>query len=556
MPLVEKGAARKDQGLLTSDSRARDFLWRIVLYTHLIAAVMWWWMMPGGFPVSHPRFWTNEVFPLLAAGACFACLFAERRRYAIARVSTAATIPAFWIAATATAAITFPQSAARFLPPALACTTAAVAIFYLTFRRQPIPWRKLMAAVAPAMAIATAVVVTQRGGDPATNPENHPLAIFEPNTEMRMAALPVHLSDQIDVQPADGRVVIHKRLGNDESAGPVDGRIPALHKGGQGSRRAQTALAASAPERAPVPNYRLEVEPLITFEDRSPDRCWTIFAPTRDRTSPARQLTALRHEGLNLSASFRDDTDSAEILPLPNARRGGIDADSPAPPPLHKGGPGGVESVLNIRASDSEGAVAIESGARLDHPVYSHLNSFAVFTIHGCRHPAISFSPCPSVVVSVEPFDYPIGRPLRLAYVDSQDVFHVVTARSGEKGPFTEFGKGSLPRAESLTMTVYDERQAIFSITLDDWSSQAARSVSPTAGWGLPVNAIEFSRTRGDDSDSNLESFTIWLTLAGTSVGRGWDSVGHTAGTYRNRIRVRAGDNTQLWPVSRPSHTR
>ena len=32
----------------------------------------------------------------------------------------------------------------------------------------------------------------------------------------------------------------------------------------------------------------------------------------------------------------------------------------------------------------------------------------------------------------------------------------------------------------------------------------------------------------------------VWLTLAGTSVGRGFDSVGHKAGTYRNRVRIEA----------------
>jgi hypothetical protein len=28
----------------------------------------------------------------------------------------------------------------------------------------------------------------------------------------------------------------------------------------------------------------------------------------------------------------------------------------------------------------------------------------------------------------------------------------------------------------------------------------------------------------------------ISLTLAGTAVGRGWDSVGHAVGTYRDRV--------------------
>ena len=32
----------------------------------------------------------------------------------------------------------------------------------------------------------------------------------------------------------------------------------------------------------------------------------------------------------------------------------------------------------------------------------------------------------------------------------------------------------------------------------DDWSAQAGTALSPTAGYGLPVNAIEFSRYRAD----------------------------------------------------------
>ena len=30
----------------------------------------------------------------------------------------------------------------------------------------------------------------------------------------------------------------------------------------------------------------------------------------------------------------------------------------------------------------------------------------------------------------------------------------------------------------------------------------------------------------------------VFITLAAASVGSGFDSVGHTAGTYRNRMRI------------------
>ena len=53
-----------------------------------------------------------------------------------------------------------------------------------------------------------------------------------------------------------------------------------------------------------------------------------------------------------------------------------------------------------------------------------------------------------------------------------------------------------------------------------------------TAGWGVSVNAIEFSRS----GDAPGEPASIFVTLAGTSVGRGWDCVGHAAGQYQNRM--------------------
>jgi len=39
-----------------------------------------------------------------------------------------------------------------------------------------------------------------------------------------------------------------------------------------------------------------------------------------------------------------------------------------------------------------------------------------------------------------------------------------------------------------------------------------------------------------DDPPSSPAS--IFVTLAATSVGRGWDCVAHNPGTYRNRIRI------------------
>jgi hypothetical protein len=63
----------------------------------------------------------------------------------------------------------------------------------------------------------------------------------------------------------------------------------------------------------------------------------------------------------------------------------------------------------------------------------------------------------------------------------------------------------------------------------------ASTELSPNPGWGLPQNAIEFSLP-DPASPANL-----FITLASTSVGRGFDSVSHAPGTYRNRIRIQPG---------------
>jgi len=35
------------------------------------------------------------------------------------------------------------------------------------------------------------------------------------------------------------------------------------------------------------------------------------------------------------------------------------------------------------------------------------------------------------------------------------------------------------------------------------------------------------------------------MPLSATSVGRGWDSVGHSAGTYRNRVTLERYSNSK-----------
>ena len=162
------------------------------------------------------------------------------------------------------------------------------------------------------------------------------------------------------------------------------------------------------------------------------------------------------------------------------------------------------------------------------------MNTFCDLHVRGHDRLSVAFSPCPDARIEVRPADYPTGRPLRVGVLGDDGVFRVVEASSGEKGPFRTLAAGPLRRGEPLTITLIDGDRPAVRVELLDWSAQAGVQRSPSAGWGLPVNAIEFL-LEGDAPDSPAAFF---VTLAGTSVGRGWDSVGHREGGYRNRVRI------------------
>jgi len=242
------------------------------------------------------------------------------------------------------------------------------------------------------------------------------------------------------------------------------------------------------------------VEPRLEFISRSPDRFWTVFAPARQAELPA--IVRVERTDVELRV---DDADGGS---------------------------------LRVQAT-SAGTAAIEARTLLEAPVYSHLNAFARLSVTGHRRLGLRFSPCPEVVVEVVHSDYPFGAPARLAYLDARGTFRVVQASDAEKGPFTTLGEGALERGAPLGIVLVElgdsSRRELATIVFRDWSLQLSTELSPTAGWGLPQNALEFGRASSEPTSTAY----IYLTLAGTSVGRGWDSVGHRAGVYTNRIEIR-----------------
>jgi hypothetical protein len=245
-------------------------------------------------------------------------------------------------------------------------------------------------------------------------------------------------------------------------------------------------------------NVRILCSPLLEFDRISPDGFWSIFAPRREQP-PRRRL--LGTGVISNSHTFRY-SDGCELV-LPAA----LSADT----------------------------VDLAAYVSVAKDTFSHLNAFCILEISGHKKLSLAFSPCRQSEIDVRPADYPIGRPARFAYLDKSGQFHVVEATSGEKGPFHHLAKGPLERGDALTIEIYDDNQLIADVTLVDWSEQLSTDLSPTAGWRVPVNAIEFQRS-GNKPELPV---SIWITLAATSVGRGWDTVGHRAGTYRNQMSFR-----------------
>ena len=428
----------------------------VLLVLHGAFAVGAWKLLPHGFALSERRLWTNQVLPWVALCAAIAGVVGLLTKRGSWGRTAALGFYGAWIGGFAAACFVFPQSARRF---GVFVGPLALIFFVSVVRelRRSASRRVPLVSVGVGVVLGAFVALAQRGSDPATRPANVPLPRVA--TESGASLRPIDVGGQVRVFPTNGRCVVEQ--------------------GG----------------------LRIEVDPLLSFESRSPDRCWTIFAGRRRRTGPSRGLTGRSQQGDRVELAYADDGRSW------------------------------------LRVAKTSGAVSLEARSEISAPVFSHLNSFCQVRLQAQEGSslALSFSPAPTTPVKIVRADYPVGRPARLGYLDASGVFRVVEARSGEKGPFRELANGRLDRSESLALTVHVDGAPAGRLVFEDFASQASTQTSPTAGWGLPENAVEFRLV----STSPPVAY-IWLELAATSVGRGWDSVGHTAGVYRNRVRVEA----------------
>lgn len=102
-------------------NQSRRGLWFLALALHAVFLAAWWWLTPKGFPLSHGRFYLNELGPilgLLTLGLCAltACDKLDKFR------GIRAIIPGFWLGASFALPLIFPVTGFRALlvtfPPA------------------------------------------------------------------------------------------------------------------------------------------------------------------------------------------------------------------------------------------------------------------------------------------------------------------------------------------------------------------------------------------------------------------------------------------------------
>lgn len=451
--------------------RLDRLFWLFVLVGHGACAALWWWLMPGGFPVRTVRFWVNSVAPLVLLGWCAAAFFAAQRRRTILYQLMLLGFPAGWLGAAIAGRVAFPTSARLLWMVPMAGAAAMIAsVAGSLWRLRSRSWRWALTIVLVAAIAGVALPLSVKAPLSSTRPLSQEPPEF---TFQSRSAFP-------ETRSIGKGVMVH---GSDGSLTVRAGRMTVF------------------------------VHPVLTFLSRSPDGCWTLFSARSDREPQPFRLDGVGEAGGTLGFAYR--------------------------------GLGPATLFVRDRAN---GDISLEAFTELGAPIYSHLNAFCDLEFTGHQRLQLGFSACPRLRADVLPFDYPFGRPARVAYLDGSGTFHVAEATSGEKGPFHDLGTGPMQRTDPLSITVYDEGQPVLRVTWDDWAAQASTALSPTAGWGLPVNAIEFSLS----ADSPRSMASLFMTLAGTSVGRGWDSVGHARGTYRNRMRIeRIGDSTA--PGSEPA---
>src|SRR5690349_6507759 len=185
-------------------------IWIVALLAHGAAAVAWWWVMPGGFPVDHPRFWINAVAPVVVLGAVVAAFAAWRWKKLRAIQSVLFAFTLMWVAGAAAARLTFPVSA-RLVSPVMIVFGLLSLVAALSTRptaKRQTGWT--LACAAAGAVFGALMPLTQRSLEPSTRPMN-PEAPVASQLPMEARQTLVILNPGLNVQMAEGVVALRGR---------------------------------------------------------------------------------------------------------------------------------------------------------------------------------------------------------------------------------------------------------------------------------------------------------------------------------------------------------
>src|SRR5213075_2336632 len=82
-------------------------LWLAILTAHATGALAWWWMRPGGFPVTSVHFWSGAVAPWVIVAVVIVARFSTKKCPSLS-AWLLLSIPIAWIAASVASTLVFP----------------------------------------------------------------------------------------------------------------------------------------------------------------------------------------------------------------------------------------------------------------------------------------------------------------------------------------------------------------------------------------------------------------------------------------------------------------
>ena len=206
----------------------------MTLVLHAFGAIGWWWFMPGGFALDHPRFWLNQIFPWAVVLMSVLGMVGSFVRCRVL-LATVWSFPWLWIAATATAFILFPKSAG-FFGWLMISASVMVSLGPLCLGLwKGHPCVALPSSGAGALLGALALLAMR-----APAPDTRPLNLPPPTATPIQIASPV-VFERVELHP--GKESVGFRAGN----------------------------------------LTITIKPLLEFQGSSPDGFWSIFAPPSDR---------------------------------------------------------------------------------------------------------------------------------------------------------------------------------------------------------------------------------------------------------------------------------